>query len=1099
MKKLFKTILTLTLVWGFSLLTLGQTTSSTGTLQKWHKITVTLTLPGADLTETSTTSRNTRMDVVFTSPTGATLRVPGFFAADGNAANSSASQGKVFKAYLRPNEIGNWTYRVLYYTGTDVSLAAVASLPAPVYNLTGTVGNVVASTKAIPDLRAKGRLQYQTTGTNEQRRYLRFAETGEYFLKFGPDSPENMLDYNEFDFADTRNTCALCIQHTFAPHAGNYVAGDPTWGSGKGKNIIGVMNYLKSQQINSVSMSLFGGDDKNVFPWTNINSKFNYDVSKLEQWEVVFDQAEADGLMLHFKLAENENWNALDQATLNIQYREMVARFGHHLGLEWNISEEYGGTVASAIPRIDWLASIDPWNSPRVFHTFPTAAEYGKYQDLLNANAKITGASIQSQETNTWADVYAGAGGVLTLVNNSKNSSKPWVVCSDEQNPAASGVFNDANIATTAVRQEARTRILWKALIAGGGGLMWYGGSQGDFQTENFGRYSTLFGWSRNAIIGFFKGNNIEFWKMANSDNLVAAGANCLAEVGKAYVIYKEAGGSTNLNLAGQSGSFNVRWFDPRNGGTLQNGSVTTVNGGGSVSIGNPPNSATSDWVTLITSASTVNVAVTGISVTPTSASVAVGATTTLTPNVLPTNATNKAVTWTSSNTAIATVNASGVVTGVAAGTANITVTTNDGNFTATSAITVTAVASGQNPFGGTARAIPGTVESEDYDTGGQGVAYNDTEAANQGGTVYRATEGVDVGASVSQGGFVVGWTVANEWLEYTVNVATAGDYTLSFQYAALNTAGNIHVEFNGVNKTNTVSLPATGGWDTFQTVSRTVTLAAGVQVMRVFIESAGYNLNRLTFATIASNQNPFGGTARNIPGVVEIEDFDTGGQGIAYSDNEVANQGGQYRTTEGVDIGTSVSQGGFVVGWTVANEWLEYTVNVPTAGNYNMAIQYASLNTAGNIHVEFGGVNKTNTVSLPATGGWDTFQTVTRTVALSAGVQIMRVFVESAGYNLNRLTFTTGAPRLGVEEVSEQSILVYPNPVSGDEFTIEVGKYSEPASVKIVDIMGKPVYEIKTEESSLKLRKKVLPNSGVFIINVMGDDKLKSAKIVVE
>jgi hypothetical protein len=194
------------------------------------------------------------------------------------------------------------------------------------------------------------------------------------------------------------------------------------------------------------------------------------------------------------------------------------------------------------------------------------------------------------------------------------------------------------------------------------------------------------------------------------------------------------------------------------------------------------------------------------------------------------------------------------------------------------------------------------------------------------------------------------------------------------------------------------------------------------------------------------------------------------------------------------------VSEGGNVVGWTVANEWLEYTVNVPSAGNYNMAIRYAALNTAGNIHVEFNGVNKTNTVSLPATGGWDTFQTVTRTVALSAGVQIMRVFIESAGYNLNKLTFTTGAPRIGIEEeATDHAILVYPNPVSGDEFTIEVGKYSEPASVKIVDIMGKPVYEIKTEESSLKLRKKVLPNSGVFIINVIGDDKLKSAKIVVE
>lgn len=83
------------------------------------------------------------------------------------------------------------------------------------------------------------------------------------------------------------------------------------------------------------------------------------------------------------------------------------------------------------------------------------------------------------------------------------------------------------------------------------------------------------------------------------------------------------------------------------------------------------------------------NVPVTGVSVNPTSASVNVGSTTALTATVSPANATNKNVTWSSSNAAIATVNSSGVVTGVAAGSANITVTTQDGNKTAVATITV--------------------------------------------------------------------------------------------------------------------------------------------------------------------------------------------------------------------------------------------------------------------------------------------------------------------------------------------------------------------------------------------------------------------------
>jgi uncharacterized protein YjdB len=88
----------------------------------------------------------------------------------------------------------------------------------------------------------------------------------------------------------------------------------------------------------------------------------------------------------------------------------------------------------------------------------------------------------------------------------------------------------------------------------------------------------------------------------------------------------------------------------------------------------------------------TANVLITGVTMSPTTVSVAVGATTTLGATVVPSNATNKNVSWSSSNTSVATVNASGVVSGVAAGTATITVTTQDGSKIATSAVTVTAV-----------------------------------------------------------------------------------------------------------------------------------------------------------------------------------------------------------------------------------------------------------------------------------------------------------------------------------------------------------------------------------------------------------------------
>jgi glucosylceramidase len=120
---------------------------------------------------------------------------------------------------------------------------------------------------------------------------------------------------------------------------------------------------------------------------------------------------------------------------------------------------------------------------------------------------------------------------------------------------------------------------------------------------------------------------------------------------------------------------------------------------------------------------------VTVINVTPTSASVIVNNTTQLKATIIPANATNTNVNWESSNTAVATVNASGLVAGIKIGTATITATSQDGSKTATAAISV----KNQEPFGGTPASIPGTIQAENYDLGGQNVAYNDSDATNNG------------------------------------------------------------------------------------------------------------------------------------------------------------------------------------------------------------------------------------------------------------------------------------------------------------------------------------------------------------------------------
>ncbi|MBA3709283.1 MAG: carbohydrate-binding protein, partial [Planctomycetes bacterium] len=164
---------------------------------------------------------------------------------------------------------------------------------------------------------------------------------------------------------------------------------------------------------------------------------------------------------------------------------------------------------------------------------------------------------------------------------------------------------------------------------------------------------------------------------------------------------------------------------------------------------------------------------------------------------------------------------------------------TDNGGATTTSAtatVTVAALTT-QGPYGGIAWAIPGTIQAEDFDTGGQGVAYNDVDAANNGGA-YRP-EAVDIEAN-GLGGNDVGWIQAGEWLEYTVTVASAGSYTLDASVASAGGGGVFHVEFAAQDKTGAMAIPDTGGWGAWRTVTKTVTLTAGSQLLRIAMDQNG-------------------------------------------------------------------------------------------------------------------------------------------------------------------------------------------------------------------------------------------------------------------
>jgi len=325
-----------------------------------------------------------------------------------------------------------------------------------------------------------------------------------------------------------------------------------------------------------------------------------------------------------------------------------------------------------------------------------------------------------------------------------------------------------------------------------------------------------------------------------------------------------------------------------------------------------------------------------------------------------------------------------------------------------------------EGPYGGTAAGVPGTVFAENYDTGGQGVAYNVT-SVNGTDNGYRS-DGVDLETTTDTGGPAndLGWTAAGQWFKYTVNVATAGTYTVGIRLASPSgVTDGLHIANSaGTNLSGNVNVPATGGWQTWVTAIATVTLPAGTQTLTVDQDNGGWNINFLAFGLNTSGGTPpptgdapYGGTAAAVPGNVLAENYDTGGQGVAYNVTSVNGTDNGYRS-DGVDLETTTDTGGGAndLGWTAAGQWFNYTVDVATAGTYTVGIRLAAPTAVTDaLHIaNSSGANLSGDVTAPATGGYQDWTTVTATVTLPAGVQTLTVDQDNGGWNINYLDFAT-------------------------------------------------------------------------------------------
>ena len=308
----------------------------------------------------------------------------------------------------------------------------------------------------------------------------------------------------------------------------------------------------------------------------------------------------------------------------------------------------------------------------------------------------------------------------------------------------------------------------------------------------------------------------------------------------------------------------------------------------------------------------------------------------------------------------------------------------------------------------------------------------------------YSAMLGVQTETTTDAGGGLnVGYINVNDWMDYTINVATAGTHTLWLRVATPYTGQTLQVKNSGGTVLATVNLPQTGGWQTWATAVSQLNLPAGTQTIRIQSTStAGWNFNwmELMYGVPAS-------------GKIEAEMY-------------TAMQGIQTEVT--ADVG-----GGLNVGYVDLNDWMEYSVTTNAAGNYNINFRLAARLSTGQLQIRRTDGTVLATLTTPLTGGWQTWQTVTATnVPLAAGTQTIRIVSTASGnWNFNWfeivqpsggtstrmdvMPMNSSRPDAVVTDPTGDVAETYPNPVY-DQMVLRLNnEYSGNLSVQVFTSNG--------------------------------------------
>ncbi len=505
------------------------------------------------------------------------VSVPGYFAADGDAANTSAESGNKWRVKFSPGMEGKWTFKAFLMEGKDIAVKQYA-LPGKNEDIWNTKGGfeIEPVDSAASGFYKTGKLAYVG------KHYLEESETGKAFLKNGVGSPENFLAFHEFDGTfDNGGAETPTLRdglHEYPTHIADWKRDDPTWAGGKGKAIIGALNYMASKGMNSLYFMTMNehGDGNDVWPWIAPDERTRFDISKLAQWEMVFTHMDERGIAMNVFTQETENDTILDKGELGLErklyYKELVARFGHHLGVVWNLGEETNRTPKQLKSYASYIRNIDPYDHPVSVHNHvrvtgerregrpldpikETFTPMLGYKDFEIPSLQMFDTTEVHQEVKKWLKL-------------SKRKKKPWVVYLDEIGHWDIGVTTDT-AANNNYDMVMRTS-LWGSLMAGAAGNSWYFGGldtpNNDMAAENFRARDQWWGISNNARRFFV--DHLPYWEMRNHDELLSnQKAFCFAKKDEIYVVYLPKGETTDLAIG--DGAFTIAFYDPKEGGKL--------------------------------------------------------------------------------------------------------------------------------------------------------------------------------------------------------------------------------------------------------------------------------------------------------------------------------------------------------------------------------------------------------------------------------------------------------------------------------------------------------------------------------------------------